>query len=396
VRQTPRIVLVPVVLAALIAVPGAGAAPMPIHLGTTHGRVVLADGVTTWRQTIHVHTGTKWHKVRVVLLRAHPGTGGARIGAGSPGSLVGQTRTPVNAQADATDALAGINADLFSFDTAAAVPHGALIMNGNVLKTPPNTDWNANFYIRADGTAAIGPLPFTGSLTRKPRTHGDPAQTRGIASINTLADAALGRITLVTHSMVTTPIAKNCTVAQGATVGGQKTISSVSKGHLKLRRPALAHWALVACGGSGGKWLAKNVQAGDRVKTAVTFTNGTPLAAVSGTRVLRADGHSFDDVNGEASLNWANPETFACVSKTGASVLFGVLDGRSAVSYGVTYDQLAHYMNALHCWSGMVFDGGGSSTMVARLPGGTQTTVLNVPSDGRPREVADGLYVYPS
>jgi hypothetical protein len=34
--------------------------------------------------------------------------------------------------------------------------------------------------------------------------------------------------------------------------------------------------------------------------------------------------------------------------------------------------------------------------MVARLPGGTQTTVLNVPSDGRPREVADGLYVYPS
>jgi exopolysaccharide biosynthesis protein len=77
-------------------------------------------------------------------------------------------------------------------------------------------------------------------------------------------------------------------------------------------------------------------------------------------------------------------------------VLLGVVDGRSADSYGVTYAQLTNYLKALKCWSGMVFDGGGSSTLVARLPGATQTTVRNVPSDGRLREVADGLYVYPS
>jgi hypothetical protein len=396
VRPSAKIALVPVVLAGLIAVPGAGAAPMPIHMSKAYGKVQLADGALTWRQTIHVHDGAGWHKVHAVLLRSRPGVGGVRIDAGSPGSIVGNTRTAVNAQADATNALGGINADFFSFDTVTAVPHGALVINGNVLKTPPSSGWNANFYIRADGSAAIGPLPYAESLTRKSRTHGDPAETHGIASINTLADAVLGRITLVTHGMATAPIGKKCTVAEGSTASGRKTISSISKGHLKLRRPAVSHWALLACGGSGGKWLNTNVRAGDRVKTSVAFTNGTPLAAVSGARVLRLAGHPFKDADGIALGPGPNPETFACVSKAGTSVLFGVLDGRSAVSFGVTYAQLSHYMNALHCWSGMVFDGGGSSTLVARLPGGTKTTVRNVPSDGPLRPVADGLFVYAS
>jgi exopolysaccharide biosynthesis protein len=173
-------------------------------------------------------------------------------------------------------------------------------------------------------------------------------------------------------------------------------VTSISKGHTKLGRPAISHWALVVGGGKGAKWLNTNVRARDRVKIAVTFTNGTPLTAVSGARVLVANGKTFDDAAGSENLTWANPETFACTSKTGTSVLMGVVDGRSAVSYGVTYAQLARYLKALKCYSGMVFDGGGSSTLVARLPGQTQTTVRNVPSDGPPREVADGLFIYAS
>jgi hypothetical protein len=131
-------------------------------------------------------------------------------------------------------------------------------------------------------------------------------------------------------------------------------------------------------------------------ETPVTFTNGTPLAAISGAQVLRLNGHTYDDPTGFKLGPGPNPETFACASKSGASVLFGVLDGRSSVSYGVTYGELTTYMAALKCWSGMVFDGGGSSTLVARLPGGTQTTVRNVPSDGPLRPIADGLFVYAS
>lgn len=396
VRPSLRLVLAPVALLGLVVAPGsAGAARTPVRIGNIHDKVRLAEGVSTWRQTIHVHDRTGWHRVRGVLLRAHPGVDGVRLDAGSPGSVVGEPRQTVPAQADATNALGGINADLFGWKDDLAVPHGALVIDGNVLKTPPNPAWNANFYIRSDGTAAIGPLPYAGTLTRRPRAHGDPAVTHGIASLNTPAAAEAGRITLVTHGMATVPIARKCTVAQGRTTAGRKTISSIGKGRRTLHRPAPAHWALVACGGSGGKWLTANVAVGDRVRTSLTFTGGAPLAAVSGARVLRLGGHDFDDATSNTNLTWANPETFGCVSKTGSAVLFGVLDGRSSVSYGVTYAQLTDYLKALHCWSGMVFDGGGSSTLVARLPGATKTTVRNVPSDGPLRPVADGLYVYP-
>ncbi len=366
-------------------------------MGKHHAIVQLADGVSTWRQSIRIHDAKGWHSVRAVLTRMHTGVAGVRVGANSPGSIIGATRTSIKAQADATNAVGGINADFFSFDTDAAVPHGAVIINGNVLKTPPSPKWNGNFYVRADGTAAIGALPYTGLLTRNPRQHGDLAKTRSIASINTLVDAAAGRITLVTHGLATASIARSCTVAQVGIVSGHKVVTSIAKGHTKLRRPAISHWALVACGGRGGKWLNNNVLANDRVKFAVTFTNGTPLSAVSGARVLVANGQTFNDVGGIALGPGPNPETFACTSKTGTSVLMGVVDGRSTASYGLTYAQLTRYLKALKCWSGMVFDGGGSSTLVARLPGTTGgTTVRNVPSDGRLREVADGLFIYAS
>jgi hypothetical protein len=42
----------------------------------------------------------------------------------------------------------------------------------------------------------------------------------------------------------------------------------------------------------------------------------------------------------------------------------------------------------------MVFDGGGSTEMVARLPGHRSVSVLNVPSDGNQRPIPNGLFVY--
>jgi exopolysaccharide biosynthesis protein len=386
--------LISVTLVTIGATLPASATALPIKMGKHHDIAQLADGVSTWRQSIRIHDTKGWHNVRAVLTRMHTGVAGVRLGANSPGSIVGETRTSIKAQADATRAVGGINADFFSFDADTSVPHGALIINGNVLKTPPSPLWKGNFYVRADGTAAIGALPYTGSLTRKPRQHGDPAKTHSIASVNTLADAELGRITLVTHGLATTPISRKCTVAQIGIVAGRKVVTTISKGHSKLRRLALAHWALLVCGGKAAKWLNTNVLAGDRVNTAITFTDGTPMTAVSGARVLVANGKTFDDAGGFALGPGPNPETFACASKTGTSVLMGVVDGRSAVSFGLTYAQLTRYLKALNCWSGMVFDGGGSSTLVARLPAGTQTTVRNVPSDGRLREVADGLFIY--
>jgi hypothetical protein len=69
-------------------------------------------------------------------------------------------------------------------------------------------------------------------------------------------------------------------------------------------------------------------------------------------------------------------------------VILVVADGRSSVSAGLTIWQLAQEMARLGAVSAMSLDGGGSSTMAFN------GRVLNRPSDGTPRAVANGLFVF--
>jgi exopolysaccharide biosynthesis protein len=180
----------------------------------------------------------------------------------------------------------------------------------------------------------------------------------------------------------------------GTEAGGVRTVSAVVTGLGWLPRLARTWWGLVGCGDSGS-WLSSSLRVGDTVSMSLGFPDGLPRAAVGGGQVLVSGGAAYADPD-RPSLDPGNrnPETFACVSADGLGVLFGVLDGRSRASAGVTYAELTKYLLRLKCYSGMVLDGGGSSTMVAKLPGRGSNSVMNVPSDGRPRRVADGLYVY--
>ncbi len=75
-------------------------------------------------------------------------------------------------------------------------------------------------------------------------------------------------------------------------------------------------------------------------------------------------------------------------------MLLVAVDGRQPrLSIGLTQPQLAAYMLWLGAYQAMAFDSGGSVTMVVRLPG-RGATVVNSPSDGRERPVADALLVF--
>ena len=56
--------------------------------------------------------------------------------------------------------------------------------------------------------------------------------------------------------------------------------------------------------------------------------------------------------------------------------------------------ELTTYLLHLHCYSALSFDGGGSSTLVARTPGHTSAVVQNKPSEGTLRAIPNGLYVF--
>src|SRR5205807_1616237 len=56
--------------------------------------------------------------------------------------------------------------------------------------------------------------------------------------------------------------------------------------------------------------------------------------------------------------------------------------------------ELAAYMQWLGAYQAMAFDSGGSATVVARLPGLPAPAVVNSPSDGRERPVANALLIH--
>lgn len=388
-----RVAGVTATLTAAVALCAAVARPAPAAAFGSHpGEIRLAHGVALWHDEFRNSAGKP---ERVVLVHINLAVPGVQLRPGTPDDEIGTRRATVAAMANATHAVAGINADWFDPLQQSAVPRGAVIRNGHVVKSPIAI--RQSLYVRSDGAAAIGPIPFAGRVTRPARDVLTPTATYPITSVNSALDADAGGITYITRALAPVDFARSCTVARGDTIAGRHVIRSVrTTPRTSLLRRGVGAWALVAFGGPGATWLATSLRAGDPVRIALTFPDGRPEAAVSGGRTLVQGGESYDDTTGEVLVpGGRNPETFGCVSKSGKSVLLGVVDGRSKRSRGVTYRDLTTYLlHDLRCYSGIVFDGGGSSTLVARLPGHRAATVQNVPSDGFARRIADGLFVY--
>lgn len=83
------------------------------------------------------------------------------------------------------------------------------------------------------------------------------------------------------------------------------------------------------------------------------------------------------------------PRTFMGITDDRAYIL--VADGRISTSVGLTMNGCARIVYSLGCKRGVNFDGGGSTTMIKK--NGTSFKVLNHPSDGSERSVANTLLV---
>ncbi len=86
-----------------------------------------------------------------------------------------------------------------------------------------------------------------------------------------------------------------------------------------------------------------------------------------------------------------HPRTAFGTKVDGSIVLFQC-DGRQpGYADGVTFAEIVDYMVGLGCVNVLNFDGGGSSTLTATLPGDESATILNRPSDGHERANCNAL-----
>ncbi len=114
---------------------------------------------------------------------------------------------------------------------------------------------------------------------------------------------------------------------------------------------------------------------------------GRPPFAISG----ESDPAARPEAPGERRPRDA-PAHGVGIDRDNGRLLLLVVDGRQSFSRGYTLVELARMMRRLGAEDALNFDGGGSSTMAGEGRRG-RVKVLNSPSDGSQRSIADGLAI---
>jgi exopolysaccharide biosynthesis protein len=108
---------------------------------------------------------------------------------------------------------------------------------------------------------------------------------------------------------------------------------------------------------------------------------------VGGNVVLVKDGVAVPQKN-----KVRHPRTVVGLDAAKAKLILMVVDGRKpGIAIGMNYDEIATEMLRLGCRDAVNLDGGGSSVMAVRDEVTGTMKILNAPTDGRERAVADVL-----
>jgi hypothetical protein len=350
------------------------------------------------------HGVTHAHLVSVDLNNRH-----VRVGLLRPGAVA--SRVTVSRLADAQRALAGINGDFFDISearhpkveaTGAAV--GPEIAQGRVLKAavprgqrfgpalPPGSTTEDVLGVGTDGTARLDRLALSGSVTTpvgRWRLGGLNQYALPVGSIGVYTrdwgSASRARATCGTDTSRDAPCSRD---TYEVTVRGGRVIATARK----PGRGTIAAGTTVLVGRETGARQLRKLVKGEavRVEHHVAAASGTAYAfAVGGFPVLRK-GTPLSGLDRTASA----VRTAVGIGNGGHRLLFLVLDGASRYRSGLTVAELASALRKLGATDGFNLDGGGSSTLVVRQRGRSTVSVLNHPSGGAERAVANGIGVF--
>jgi hypothetical protein len=349
----------------------------------------LADGVCLVQD---INTSSASPLV-VNMLRIDPKAAGVKISAAlGRGGVIEpdptEGRESISTLVGRTGALAGINADFFPFT---GDPLGLAIIGGELVSEPMN---RAAIGLTSAGEVLCDKMGFSGTITsasgvtwplgglNRPRGKNELVLYTPIFGANTgTKDGVEIAVTL------DGPVRANADVT--ATVNADP--GSVF-GSLIPRDQAI-----LSAQGRSVDWLVQNVHTGDKIKLRfdIKAASGRSwdnvVEAVGGGPCLLKNGQPSVDAaeeNFKPSFSTTrHPRTAAGVTSAGELILVTV-DGRQSISQGVSLAEMAALMKKLGAVDAINLDGGGSTTLSAK------GVLINSPSDGAERPVADALLIY--
>jgi exopolysaccharide biosynthesis protein len=357
---------------------------------TTGSSEAITNGITYATDTLESTSGKQQGHVMNVDL-SNPDISAGVVEAGN--KIVDDDDETIGSMADRSGAVAGINGDFFEI-AGQGDPVGMVVQDGKLLKSPNPGGALSDFLLLNDGTAVVTTETFSGTVTDVTDGMSDP-----LNAVNTFDAPLSNSITLDTsdEGAVTVPSAR-VAVGHLNADGTELVISEVDQGVTQL--PALSAGEEDVVGiGTTAAWVASNIHAGDSVSISDSLSP-YPLSqiknAISGGAILEQSGQMAVPVTGTGENNEDNPVTGVGVAADGKHLVIAVFDGHQSEgsAEGLTRPELAQWMIEHGAENAILFDSGGSSEMVGRLPGETTPSVLNTPSDGQERPVANGLFFY--
>jgi exopolysaccharide biosynthesis protein len=353
--------------------------------GQSSSSRVITHGVDVHSETYQTVGGAQRAQVMNVDL-TDPNV---RFGAVEAGDkLIDPADETISSMANRTGAVAGVNSDFFAIN-ATGQPMGMLVQNG-VLEASPVSSWPYDLEVLTNGQMKFATEQFTGTVDDTTTNS-----TRTLVALNRIDQTGL---TAVTPYLGAVSIGAS-TIATATVSGGTLTITSVKTSQTLLPQLAAGQEDLIARRGTADSTWLQAVHVGDTV----TLTDSLApygidqiQTAVSGGAYLVQNGQMAVPAQGGGENNVAYPIVGVGVSKDGTHAIMAVFDGRASenTAVGLTRPQFAQWMLAHGAYNAIEFDSGGSAEMVGRLPGQQQVSVLNTPSDGAERPVANGLFVY--
>lgn len=131
---------------------------------------------------------------------------------------------------------------------------------------------------------------------------------------------------------------------------------------------------------------------GDEIGFSIGFNRDDVKFALSGAPRLLENGRLSESIGKWSDSLVRHPRT-AIGIKDGQVVMVTVDGRQKGFSDGMTLYELAEYMLAQGIENALNLDGGGSTTMIARRLGDNFSKLVNSPSDGRERAVANSIQI---
>lgn len=115
---------------------------------------------------------------------------------------------------------------------------------------------------------------------------------------------------------------------------------------------------------------------------------------VAGSNILVKDGKNVAPPPDKGFSKGPHPRTAVGIADGGKTLVLVVIDGRKPEkAIGMSLTETAEVMLKFGCTDAVNLDGGGSSVLAIRDPADHKMKILNTPSDGRERSVANVLGV---